>query len=126
MKLQATGVDAASAEGGGVASDAAFAALERERTYEAEPDTVRSVLEHSKSHPRMLESAFPAPQLRLVPSRAENRFAILLSYFFAAPSDVGFARLSTNTLHSLSPAHPPGNATSHVWPLGALAELLDK
>jgi hypothetical protein len=38
----------------------AFAALERERTFASANDPIRSVLQHSKSHPRMLESACQA------------------------------------------------------------------
>lgn len=37
--------------------DATYAALEVPRTFTSAPDPVRSVLSHSKSHPRMLESA---------------------------------------------------------------------
>lgn len=57
-----------------IAANSTFSALERASKIPTAPETSRSVLQHSKSHPRMLES----------------------------------------------------NATSHVWPLGALAELLDK
>lgn len=54
----AAGADAAPAESGERASNATYAALERERTFSTAPDPIRSVLQHSKSHPRMLESKF--------------------------------------------------------------------
>lgn len=61
VKLHAAGADAAPAEDGERASSATYAALERERTFTTAPDPFRSVLQHSKSHPRMLESKLFSP-----------------------------------------------------------------
>ena len=99
------------------AVDATYAALEVPRTFGAAPEPIRSVLSHSKSHPRMLESAsavfFPACDARV------NRRG-------DCPAST---RLSREVRRADALDHPrfrAGNATSHVWPLGALAELLDK
>lgn len=62
VKLQAKVADPApAAASGGGAPNATYAALERERTFASAPDPIRSVLQHSKSHPRMLESACASP-----------------------------------------------------------------
>jgi hypothetical protein len=87
--------------------DATYAALEGPRTFTSAPEVRSSVLSHSKSHPRMLESA-----------------CSILALFL--PYDE-LVRLEHLTHRAPNPSHSiTGNATSHVWPLGALAELLDK
>jgi hypothetical protein len=42
-----------------MAANSTFSALERASKIPTAPETSRSVLQHSKSHPRMLESMYP-------------------------------------------------------------------
>lgn len=42
-----------------IAVNSTFSALERGSKFVAAPEPARSVLQHSKSHPRMLESMYP-------------------------------------------------------------------
>ena len=56
-RLKPTIDEAPSASGGPSTTSTQFAVVEERRAYSAAPDPIRRVLEHSKSHPRMLKSA---------------------------------------------------------------------
>ena len=72
MKLGQPGGDAPTAPKEDAAFGA-FAALERERTFASANDPIRSVLQHSKSHPRMLESACQAAFVVFLRARPNAR-----------------------------------------------------
>ena len=57
QRLKPTIDEAPSASGGPSTTSTQFAVVEERRAYSAAPDPIRRVLEHSKSHPRMLKSA---------------------------------------------------------------------
>ena len=101
--------------------DATYAALEGPRFVTAPEPARQSVLSHSKSHPRMLESASTTGH----PPR--RRFLAHRTLFLPRPNDPRRLSPSSAPLTARDAfLLPTGNATSHVWPLGALAELLDK
>jgi hypothetical protein len=101
--------------------DATYAALEGPRFVTAPEPARQSVLSHSKSHPRMLESASTTGH------RPARRFLAHRTLFLPRPNDPRRFSPSSAPLTARDAfLLPTGNATSHVWPLGALAELLDK
>jgi hypothetical protein len=76
----------------------AFAALERERTFASANDPIRSVLQHSKSHPRMLESACQAAFVVFLRARPNARAPAATSRG-AAPPRPRRATLTSRNLH---------------------------
>ena len=68
-----------------------YAAFEQKRSFTSAPDPIRSVLQHSKSHPRMLESECPPTRHRTPqrPSRAPR------SRIFTTDSENARSRAAT-------------------------------
>jgi hypothetical protein len=87
--------------GEGAASTATYAALERERTFASAPDPIRSVLQHSKSHPRMLESAcfyyYPAPASLSLP-RTLSPLSQTMLFFLSLSAHIGTAPPVTRSM----------------------------